>query len=220
MDRTAADPRTWDDEAPAYDGPADHGLRDPVAREAWRDLLIGVLPSREARVAEMGCGTATLTELLVESGCEVDGIDFSAAMVALARAKVGDRARIVLGDAADPCDPPFAADSYDVVLCRHVLWALPDPVAALARWARLLKPKGVVVLVEGFWSNSAGLRSAETLEMAARAGLSGEVTMLTDPDLWGRPITDERYLVVCAPSGVEHGLGAGVGGARREPWPA
>ena len=41
------------------------------------------------------------------------------------------------------------AATYDVVLSRHVLWALPDPVEALRRWSALLRPEGRLVLVEG-----------------------------------------------------------------------
>ena len=43
------------------------------------------------RVADLGCGTATLSLLLAEAGYGVDGVDFSPAMVELARAKVAGR---------------------------------------------------------------------------------------------------------------------------------
>lgn len=48
-------------------------------------------------------------------------------MVAAARAKAraaGVAASFARGDAAAP---PYPAGSADVVLSRHVLWALPDP---------------------------------------------------------------------------------------------
>ncbi|WP_368406419.1 methyltransferase domain-containing protein, partial [Streptomyces sp. CC77] len=44
--------------------------------------------------------------------------------------------------------PPFEPDSA-VVVVRHLVWALPDPVAALRTWVRLLRPGGRLVLVEG-----------------------------------------------------------------------
>ena len=60
----------------------------------------------------------------------------------------------ILGDASAPS---LDHASVDVVLCRHVLWALPDPAEVVARWVRLLRPAGRLVLVEGFWHTGAGL---------------------------------------------------------------
>jgi ubiquinone/menaquinone biosynthesis C-methylase UbiE len=61
-------------------------------------------------------------------------------MVEVARAKAaaaGVPAEFAVGDASAP---PWPAGTFDVVLVRHVLWALPDPDAALGRWVGLLKP--------------------------------------------------------------------------------
>jgi len=189
------DVRMWDGEAAAYDEPADHGLLDPAVREAWRDLLLGVLPAAPARVADLGCGTATLSLLLADEGYRVDGVDFSPAMVRLARAKIAGRADVTVTE-GDAAAPPLAAGSYDVVLCRHVLWALPDQAAVLLRWAELLAPGGRLVLVEGNWVTGAGLSADATLALLEAAGRPGVVRHLTEPAFWGHEITDERYLVV------------------------
>jgi RimJ/RimL family protein N-acetyltransferase/protein-L-isoaspartate O-methyltransferase len=191
--------REWDAEAASFDEPADHGLRDPAVRAAWRDLLLAAMPPAPARVADLGCGTGTLSLLLADEGYAVDGVDLSPEMVRLARAKAGDRSGVgfAVGDASAPALPESA---YDVVLCRHLLWALPDPVAALRRWAALLRPGGRIVLVEGFWWNRAGLRAADTLRLLEEVGWAGEVIRLDDPAYWGRAIDDERYLIVASSS--------------------
>ena len=186
----------WDGEAAAYDEPADHGLRDPAVRAAWRDLFLGVLPRAPARVADLGCGTATLSLLLADEGYRVDGVDFSPAMVRLARAKIAGRRADVTVTEGDAAAPLLAAGSYDVVLCRHVLWALPDQAAVLGRWVDLLAPAGRLVLVEGNWVTGAGLTCDATLALLEAAGRPGVVRHLTEPEFWGREITDERYLVV------------------------
>ena len=187
--------RAWDAEAAVYDEPADHGLRDPAVRAAWRDLLLGALPSPPGRVADLGCGTASLSLLLAEAGYAVDGVDFSPEMVRRARAKVSGRADVTIAE-GDAGAPPLSPGAYDAVLCRHVLWALPDPVAALGRWVDLLLPGGRLVLVEGSWSTGAGLTATRTLALLAEVGRPGLVRHLTDAAYWGREITDERYLVV------------------------
>ncbi|MBB2923420.1 class I SAM-dependent methyltransferase [Cellulomonas cellasea] len=191
----------WDAEADAFDEPADHGLLDPDVRAAWRRLLLDRLPPAPASVADLGCGTGTLSLLLADEGYRVDGVDLSQRMLDRARAKAGDRrsdVRFVLGDASAP---PLPESVYDVVLCRHVLWALPDPAAALARWLRLLRGTGTLVLVEGRWSNGAGLAADETLRLVASTGRTAALTRLTDPAYWGRRIDDDRYVVASpAPS--------------------
>jgi SAM-dependent methyltransferase len=133
--------------------------------------------------------------LLAEHGYAVDGVDVSPEMVRLAREKAaGIRGvQFVEGDASAP---PLEAHTYDAVLCRHVLWAMPDPAAALARWIDLLTPNGRLLLVEGRWFNGAGLSADEAVALVEQAGRSAELTLLPEAVYWGREITDERYLVV------------------------
>ena len=185
----------WDAEAPSFDDEPDHGLRDPATREAWRDLLHRHLPEPPARVADLGCGTGTLSVLLADEGYAVDGVDFSSQMVARARAKAGDRDGLAFV-VADAAEPPLAEGGYDVVLSRHVLWALPDQPAALRRWVRLLGPGGLLLLVEGSWHTGAGLTATRTTALLRDAGRTPTSYPLDDPAYWGGPIRDERYLVV------------------------
>ncbi|MFD4672015.1 class I SAM-dependent methyltransferase [Lentzea sp. NPDC058450] len=186
----------WDRHAAAFDEEPDHGLLDPAVRDAWAALLLPLLPDAPARVVDLGCGTGSLSVLLARQGHQVRGVDLSGRMVAAARAKAeaaGVEAEFVEGDASTP---PYEPGSADVVLARHVLWALPDPAAALHRWAGLLRPGGTMVLVEGRWSTGVGLSAAECLELVRGAGREAEVRVLDDAALWGREIDDERYLLV------------------------
>jgi len=185
----------WDSEAAGFDDAPDHGLRDRAIRGAWAGLLLPLLPPVPARVADLGCGTGTLTVLMAQAGRVCSGLDFAPRMVARAREKIaaaGVVADVVVGDASSP---PWQAGSFDVVLTRHVLWAMPDPEAALARWIDLLAPGGRMVLIEGRWSTGVGLASANVAELVLRHRSEAEVTILDDPALWGTPITDERYVI-------------------------
>lgn len=190
----AADIALWDAEADGFDEQADHGLRDPAVRRAWRELLLGLLPPPPARIADLGCGTGTLSVLLAEAGHEVDGLDTSPRMIELAERKAGSIAGVRFAQ-ADAFDPPLAEAAYDAVLCRHVLWAMPDPAAAVMHWLRLLTPTGRLLLVEGRWSNGAGLSAEEVMQLVEDAGRSVSLTRLTDSSYWGRDINDDRYLV-------------------------
>ncbi len=185
----------WDAEAATFDDEPDHGMADPSTRAAWRDLLTGHLPPAPARLADLGSGTGTLSVLLADAGFVVDGVDFSPEMVTRARRKAAGCAGVEFV-VADAGAPPLAAGTYDAVLCRHVLWALPDPADALRRWVDLLRPEGILLLVEGSWHTGAGLTAARTEELLAEVGRDATTYRLEEEVLWGGPISDERYLVV------------------------
>jgi SAM-dependent methyltransferase len=184
----------WNDEAVTFDDAADHGLRDPAVRAAWRELLLSVMPPLPARVADLGCGTGTLALLLAAEGYAVDGVDFSPEMIRRAREKP-PTGRVTFAE-ADADDPPLEPGAYDVVLCRHVLWVMQDPAATLQRWLHLLAPAGRLVLVEGSWTTGAGLTAARTVELVESTGRQVELRMLPEAAYWGQEIDDERYLVV------------------------
>ncbi len=198
----------WDAEAVTFDGAADHGLADPACRSAWRDLLLEHLPDPPAKVADLGCGTGTLSLLLAEEGYVVYGVDFSPEMVRRARAKAGEVATFTVGDAAEP---PLPDAAYDVVLSRHVLWAMSSPAAALDRWLALLRPGGRLLLVEGSWSTGAlrdgrcapssgttGLSAEETVALLEATGREAVLRRMPEAVFWGRDISDDRYLVTTA----------------------
>jgi ubiquinone/menaquinone biosynthesis C-methylase UbiE len=186
----------WDDLAATFDEAADHGLRDPVVREAWRRLLLPELPPAPALVADLGCGTGSLSYLLAEEGHQVRGIDLAPRMVEAARAKAVRAGVDISFQVGDAAAPPWPDASVDVVLARHVLWALGDPDAAVARWARLLRPGGRLVLVEGRWHTGEGLTAEQARTIVERHRRKARVRQLPDPDLWGGAISDERYLLV------------------------
>ena len=185
----------WNAEAENFDEAPDHGLLNPTVRAAWAKLLTEKMPAAPAHVADLGCGTGTLSVLLADNGYSVDGLDFSPEMIQRAVAKAAGRSnvRFLAGDAYAP---PLPHASYDAVLSRHVLWALPDPAVALDRWIRLLRPEGLLVLVEGRWSTGVGLRADETVALVRAAGRSAELTVMSDAVYWGRTISDDRYVVV------------------------
>ncbi|GAA3244296.1 class I SAM-dependent methyltransferase [Dactylosporangium siamense] len=187
---------SWDAHAATFDDEADHGLRDPAVRAAWAALLTPVLPPAPAAVLDAGCGTGSIATLLAEAGYHVHGVDSSPGMLDVAREKAARHAvavDLVVGDAADP---PFEPARFDVVLTRHVLWALPDPGAVLDRWIALLRPGGTLVLIEGRWSTGAGITAADCVSLVRGRREQADVRMLTDETLWGKPVTDERYLLL------------------------
>ena len=48
----------------------------------------------------------------------------------------------------DASTPPYPPGTFDVVLSRHVLWAMRDRSEAVRAWTDLLRPGGRLLLVE------------------------------------------------------------------------
>lgn len=186
----------WDAQAATFDDEADHGLRDATVRSAWADLLLPLLPLPPSSVVDLGCGTGSLSVLLAEAGHTVRGLDLSSRMIAAAAEKAKRAAVPADFRQGDAADPPYAPGSCDVVLARHVLWALPDPAAALRRWTALLRPEGRMVLIEGRWWTGGGLTAVQCKALVLSQRRHAEVHRLDDERLWGHHIDDERYVIV------------------------
>jgi SAM-dependent methyltransferase len=190
----------WDEAADTFDQEPDHGLLDPSVRVAWDERLAGWLPGRAGELLDLGCGTGSLSLLAAARGHRVTAVDLSPRMAERARTKLaGTGAEVLTGDAARP---PVEGRTFDVVLARHVVWALPDPEAALRHWWSLLRPGGRLILVEGVWGDI-GI-PADRLT-GALAPLNAEVRherLSGDARLWGRAVDDDRYVVVAEAPGV------------------
>lgn len=184
----------WDQQASTFDDERDHGLLDPRTRKAWQELLVKVIGPNPTRIADLGSGTGTLAVLLAALGHRVTGLDLSPAMVSRARDKAtksGTDVDFVVGDAAKPPLPP---GQFDVVLARHVLWAMPDPADAVDQWIQLLIPRGHLVLIEGF-NAAGGIHARFLTELLEQRVSTMTLTPMPEPIYWGREITDERYLI-------------------------
>jgi ubiquinone/menaquinone biosynthesis C-methylase UbiE len=75
----------WDAEASTFDNEPDHSLQDPQVRRAWAHLLVDVLGTAPLRIADLGCGTGSLSLLLYDLGHQVTGLDMSPRMLDRAR---------------------------------------------------------------------------------------------------------------------------------------
>jgi ubiquinone/menaquinone biosynthesis C-methylase UbiE len=75
------------------------------------------------------------------------GIDLTPAMLALARHRARDLGVAAALLVADAQALPFAAASFDSVVCTLGLNAIPDDQAAVAEMSRVLRPGGRLVLL-------------------------------------------------------------------------
>jgi SAM-dependent methyltransferase len=165
------------------------------------------------RVLDLGCGAGDVTFVaadLVGPDGFVVGVDRSPDALAQARLRAGQRGltqvQFVEGDINDPA----LGGPFDAMVERLALWLVPDPATVLRRQATVLRPGGLVVLVEADFSMMRSLpespeftqRTGWVIEALARAGIVG-----LGPRLW--PIVQEAGLRPLGMIGVQPYFGPG-----------
>ena len=106
------------------------------------------LPDR-AQVLDVGCGTGEVPVRLVDEYPEatVIGVDGYASHVEFATRRHGGHSERLSFQQADPYQLPFDADRFDLVVCRHLLQAVPYPERIIDELVRVTKPGGRVHLL-------------------------------------------------------------------------
>ena len=134
------------------------------------------------RVLDVGVGTG-LELPMMDRATRITGVDLSRPMLERAKARV--RARdldnvdgLLVMDAMHLA---FADATFDAVVAPYVLTVVPDPVASLDEWARVLKSGGEIVLV-----NHVGAERGPIAAIEAFMGRRSE-TLGWDPQFpWSR----------------------------------
>jgi ubiquinone/menaquinone biosynthesis C-methylase UbiE len=146
--------RYWGGRAAGFDLGASHGILNETQHLAWLTLLLQVAGPPPLKVLDVGCGTGFLAMRMAELGHTAVGIDLSAEMLAEAQRKADSSGLAVTFRPGDAEAPPTDGAPYDVIVERHVIWTLPQPTQAIGAWHDLLKPGGLLILIEGIFEMS------------------------------------------------------------------
>lgn len=136
------------------------GYRKHLGMSARR-LALPPRARAPVKVLDLCCGTGLSTAALLRAypDAEVDALDASAEMLAVARTRPHlARARFLLGDAMDPA-AGGAAGPYDGILMAYGIRNVPDPDACLARLHGILRPGGVACFHEYSVADSRAARA-------------------------------------------------------------
>lgn len=116
----------------------------------WAELVINTagLPPGQ-RVLDVACGSgaaARAAAAAIGRQGAVIGVDLDEAMLAVARdVPVAEGSTPIAWRRADAMELPFAAASFDIVLCFEGIQFLPDRAKALAGFLRVLKLSGRLI---------------------------------------------------------------------------
>jgi 2-polyprenyl-3-methyl-5-hydroxy-6-metoxy-1,4-benzoquinol methylase len=98
-------------------------------------------------ILDAGCGEGYLSRILARKGATVTGVDSSAKLIEAARAHNLADALPVSFDVASVDEMPYAANTFDVVVCNHLLNDLHDPSKPISEFARALRNGGRLVIL-------------------------------------------------------------------------
>ncbi len=168
--------RTGETSIPGYDTRLSM-FHDVFEREL--ESILDALPLRaEMRVLDLACGdgfyTRRIARRLGRAG-SVTGVDINLAYLSRAEDRSdgerSDRSPSARIDyvAASFDRLAFPDDTFDLVWCAQSLYSLPDPVVAVAHMARVLRPGGLVAVLENDTLHQVLLPWPVRLELPLRA---------------------------------------------------
>ena len=180
----------WNQYAKSYDNLARH-------YRPYQDLIQEVCDhidkhanGRSLRILDAGCGTGNYTVELTHRGHKVTGIDFSPAMLERAnpkKKKISVWPKFLCCDLGRPL--PFKDNSFDTVVCIHVLYTILNQSHFLKELCRVTRKDSMVVVVNS--SQPLSLRKAIRCQWNMTSGMQRLRTLLAlaSVGFWNIPIS-------------------------------
>ena len=115
------------------------------------ELLKRINFSSDARVLDAGCGIGGSSRLIAEQfNCRVIGIDLADKFINAANylTKCTAQKDLVSFQQGSILDLPFEENTFDAILCQHVLMNIKDKSKTIREFFRVLKPGGNLILHE------------------------------------------------------------------------
>ena len=123
----------------------DKDIKGQHARSLYPVLLekLSYIPFQSA--LDLGCGTGEMLKLILQKDIhkELYGIDLSEEMLAVAKSKLPEQVKLLLGDSEAL---PFPDNAFDVVYCNDSFHHYPAPQNVLREVNRVLKPGGTFLM--------------------------------------------------------------------------
>lgn len=105
------------------------------------------LPKEGMAILDVGCGTGLHLELYRKYRCAMYGIDSSPSMLEIAKKRLGDSAKLHLGDASEM---PYEDRSFDLVIAMLALHEMNYVTrsSVIREMKRVLKHSGRILLID------------------------------------------------------------------------
>ncbi len=152
-------PESAENAARLFDDWAEAGRGESMARGHWpmtAQILTRMKLQPGLRCLDVGCGNGYAVRAMAErvgvSGV-AEGVDVSTRMIEEAKHRP-DNPTNVQYQVAPAHQLPFADETFDRILSVEAIYYLPDPLAALKEWHRVLKSGGSVWVMSDFYAEN------------------------------------------------------------------
>lgn len=172
----------WNKYAKCYDNLARHYIpyQSLVQEVCYHIDQYGA--GRSLDILDAGCGTGNYSIELSQRGHRVTGIDFSSAMFerAIGKKKNAEWPKFLFNNLIQPL--PFEDNSFDAIICIHVLYTIPDQLQFLKELCRVARRESLIIVVNSSqplsfqkaikyqWSMTKGFQRIRTLLALASVG--------------------------------------------------
>jgi ubiquinone/menaquinone biosynthesis C-methylase UbiE len=160
--------RYWDKHSGSYD--KQMGFFDRHLFAGSRDW---VCAKAEGQVLEVAIGTG-LNLAHYPGGVQLTGVEWSPAMLDIARHRAGQLGRAVDLRQGDAQALEYPDGCFDTVVCTFSLCAIPDDRKAVAEMARVLRPGGLLLLADHVEASTWYARAVQALIEVGSVPAGGE----------------------------------------------
>jgi ubiquinone/menaquinone biosynthesis C-methylase UbiE len=160
--------RYWDKHSGSYD--KQMGFFDRHLFAGSRDWICA---KAEGQVLEVAIGTG-LNLAHYPDGVQLTGVEWSPAMLDIARHRAGQLGRVVDLRQGDAQALEFPDGCFDTVVCTFSLCAIPDDWKAVAEMARVLRPGGLLLLADHVEASTWYARAVQALIEVGSVPAGGE----------------------------------------------
>ncbi|QKX50202.1 class I SAM-dependent methyltransferase [Planococcus glaciei] len=94
-------------------------------KEILNTIFNEAMQTECSHVLDIGFGTGILASRLYQEGHQIDGVDFSAEMIAIAQVKM-PKAKLIEGDIAEGLPAELKDETYDSIISTYALHHLTD----------------------------------------------------------------------------------------------
>ncbi|NGY61263.1 class I SAM-dependent methyltransferase [Lentzea sp. NEAU-D13] len=167
-DRTNRWQQYWDRKSTSYD--KEIGILD---RRLFGDSRRWACSQAAGDVLEVAIGTGLNLPYYADEAL-ITGLDISEQMLDLARSRARQLGRDVTLQQGTAHALPFSDASFDTVVCTIGLCAIPDHETAVDEMVRVLRPAGLLILVDHVASSFRIVRGVQWLVERITIPLAGE----------------------------------------------
>jgi len=127
------------------------GKSNALTRETWLEKTLEAIPSGY-RILDAGAGEQQFKKFcphlnyVAQDFGKYDGLGDNAGL------QVGKWDQSKLDIVCDITDIPEPSDAFDAIMCVEVFEHLPNPIAAIKEFSRLLRPGGYLIITAPFCS--------------------------------------------------------------------